>query len=238
MVEFSKVKDEIVNKYLKDTNLHETKKEAFRIWLQQMENNHNYFKSNYPHQIKEHIKEYQQDDFLDEYEETFKKIVEFPDIDLLDTANYYTNFVWDGNILFYTLFFDFLDDYKFFINSGFDEKNYLKEITSLEKKRCELQKFSTQEITLDKAPRHPAFLIRDFCSALHPLSNEQKLSFVNIIISKLCNKQYSKLPKPTNFYKESIKFQKIITPYALQNLEGKLSNDEFDKILNELIENC
>ena len=99
MVELSKVKDEIVNKYLKDTNLHETKKEAFRIWLKKLEHGQNYFKSNYPHHIKNHVQECQDLTLLDDFEETFKRIVEFQDIDLLDTVNYYADFVWSGNIL-------------------------------------------------------------------------------------------------------------------------------------------
>lgn len=236
MEEFNKVKNEIVNKYLKDTNLHETKKEAFRIWLKQLEYNHSYFKSNHPHIIEEHVKEYQEDDFLDDFKETFKRIVEFQDIDLLATVNYYANFVWGGNILFHTLFFDFYDDYKFFIDSNIDEKNYLKEITSLEKKRVELQKFSTQEIILDKAPKHPAFLIRDFFSLLSPLSNEQALTFVNIIISKLSNKHYLKLPKATKMYEEALKFDKVILPYVRQYLKGEISDDEYKKIHDKLIE--
>lgn len=237
MVKFSKVKDEIVNKYLKDTNLHETKKEAFRIWLKKLEHSQNYFKSNHPHHIKNHVQECQDLALLDDFEETFKRIVEFQDIDLLDTVNYYADFVWSGNILFYTFFFDFYDDYKLFIDSNIDEKNYLKEITSFEKKRVELQKFSTQEIILDKAPQHPAFLIRDFFSMLSPLANEQMLEFVNIIISKLSDKHYLKLPKETNLYQEASKLTKAIIPYMKKELEGKISMDEFNKILNELREN-
>lgn len=233
MKEFNKVKAEIVHKYLKENSLHETKKEAIRIFLKKYENFINDFGASMSHTaIEEMMAAY-----LDDTEETISRIIQFKDNDLLDTVNYYASFEDKINFLFYLSFFDFYDNYTFFVNSKIDESNYLKKIKSLKKMKCELQKFSKQEIQLDNLPQHPAYSIKDFCINLTNLSNEQKLSFINIIILKLSDKQYSKLPKPTKIFENTLHLVKKLQPYMEQNIQGKLSNDDFKNIFNELSKN-
>lgn len=209
MEDFYKLKNVIVKKYLKNDNVHEVKKRAIEKLLKQSENFINDFKVSTSHiAIEEMMISY-----LDDNEETINRIIQFEDIDLLDIVNYYASFEDEINLLFYISFLDFYDDYKFFINSNIDESNYLKKIKSLEKMRNELQKFSKQTIKLDNLPQHPAYIIRDFCINLPNLSNEQCLTFINIIISKLSDKQYLKLPKPTKSFENKINLVKKNTPF-------------------------
>lgn len=211
MEEFNKVKDEIVNTYLKDPNLHETKKEAISIQLKLSKNAYiDTLKSIEEPPIVSWIdiekrKELLIDTLLgilSTLSNTITQICKFENLDLLQDINNSAVFCEENFDLFFETTFELINELQNFINSGFDEKHYYDEIKSLENKLKDIQKFSSTKITLDLIPKHPTDIIRAYIFDMNDLMKKDFniLSLINIINSHLkfrFEDNYKIIPMPT-----------------------------------------
>lgn len=177
MEEFNKIKDEIVNKYLKDPNLHKTKKEAISIQLKLSKISYKnlccdghwwdqYIDTAYEEVTKQIMRD-TKSEVIEILINTITDICKFENLDLLESLNDCALHCKSDchsyfNSSFFETTFEMINELQNFINSGFDEKHYYDEIKSLQDKLKDVQKFSSTKIMLDLLPKPPTDIIRNY----------------------------------------------------------------------------
>lgn len=116
------------------------------------------------------------------------------------------------------------EDLKNFANSGIDEKHYYAEVESISKKADIIQKYSSSLINLDKIPKHPTDIIRNFF--IYEFFDGYELEIVQKAINNtgaVFKDSYTKKPSPTKTEK------KIISKY------GSLKNYKNAQIIEDIL---
>lgn len=146
-------------------------------------------------------------EYLGEILEASKKLIYFDDLDYLNHINGFLD--TNRASLQLALCLNLYSDLKDFANSGIDEKHYYDEMKSIIKKADLIQKFSSSPITLDKLPKHPTDIIRDFYS--HEIFDNCELEIVQKALDNtgaIFKNLYKKKPNAT------IKEKKIISQFG------------------------
>lgn len=242
MEDYNKVKNHILKIYLNDDTLHIIKKEAIKKLLKQTECA--LIETKKEEDLK--LKEWMKNGWLNKLITQAKQISEFENLDVLENLNYFADFEDEGNNLFYENFIELYFELKAFKDSGIDESNYTKEIQSLEKKREELQKFSSKPIELDKIPNQPADIILRFMDSNFNEDVEYEdygegsewichkdnaLKIINSIISSLQLRfkgEYKKRPHKTAQAKKNILIENEFRTFVFKHIRGELSKKEIE----------
>lgn len=228
---YSKVKTHIVSTYLNDDNLHTIKKEAIKKLLKQTECA--LIETNKQKNLK--LKDEIKNGYVNQLITQAEQINKCDNLDVLENLNYFASFEDEDNNIFYETFIDIYFKLKAFKDSGIDESNYTKEIKSLEKKRNELQRFSSKIIELDKMPKHPSDIIVDIINEntsgefAGMFSKNDILPIINSIVSSLKLRYkgvYKTKPHPTSLSKIQAEKCDGLIEYVHKMLNGQLSEDE------------
>lgn len=211
-LEYEKEKELINQTYLKDTTFDNNKKQIIK--------KHIYFADRYFNILKNaNDEKYRSESRITKYlfrdfKQNINNIIDFNDIQLLNDLLFcFDTYHKEKHKDFYYLthffrdFFKCYRDLKIFIDSGFDESNYQKEINSLNKKVTQLQKFSSHKIELDRLPQHPSDTLFLFCNSIK-IEKKYLLELMNVIITSLNFRfkgEYKTKPHPSKIMREKRK---------------------------------
>lgn len=210
--DYEEIKNNIYNTLLKDTNINTIKKKAIK---QIVDDFYQCCKlaidTEYPN---EQLITFMISIYYSKTKDAIYQVLKFEYLNIIDDLTYYANIDKLCSFCFFKSCFDLYDSLKLFQDSGINESNFHKEITSLNAKKNLLQKFSDTPIILNKTPKHPVDSIRLFITA-NPKCHHL-LAIINLIIAPLhINNQtpYKILPKPSKIQvewnKRQIQFSEI-----------------------------
>jgi hypothetical protein len=166
---------------------------------------------------------------INDFGNTFDKIFEFEDIELLSEVNVCA----DGeeerdNLLFYIAFFKMYEDYSAFVNSGINLSNYDVTEKRFYDKKAELERLSGTKIKVNIL-RPPAEVFSSFKKSLTNLSHESAMYLINGVIKSVGGqKEYLTIVR-TKRQKRNDTYSNEMIPYAKKYEEGTITNKELEE---------